>query len=527
MERAANSIRNIIFGIGGQILNLIMSFIYRTVLVRTLGDAYTGIAGSFTNILMIFSLADLGVGTAIIYNLYRPIAENDEIHIRKLMNLYRRAYNIIGTVILAMGFVVMFFLKSFIKETEHVENLYLIFAIYVINTASSYFLAYKGTLITANQKNYIVTSVVYVTSIICYIVQIVLIRLTRNYVVTISIQTATNMLQNVITMRIADRMYPFLKADTDEMPSKEERKKIYSDMRAIVFYRIGAVITNGTDDLIISSALGILIEGIYDNHQLLLTTVKNLLLQFFKGITASIGNLNVLETDEKKFEVYNMIYFANFWLFGFCAICFWTLFRPFITIWIGAERVLPQLTIFIVVLNFYITGMRNVNTTFRETMGIFKEGKYVAIIGAVINLACTILLVNLIGLNGVFLGTTVSTFGFLFWLEPLILHKYGFKRSSRHYFIKYAIYLACTLAAGFVTGLICDLIFPDPKFFALVGRILISMIVPNAVFFAIFGRTQEFRQLIALVSGVIKNKLFKKRGGVTVDGQDKQDSQDN
>ena len=196
MERAANSIRNIIFGIGGQILNLIMSFIYRTVLVRTLGDAYTGIAGSFTNILMIFSLADLGVGTAIIYNLYRPIAENDEIHIRKLMNLYRRAYNIIGTVILAMGFVVMFFLKSFIKETEHVENLYLIFAIYVINTASSYFLAYKGTLITANQKNYIVTSVVYVTSIICYIVQIVLIRLTRNYVVTISIQTATNMLQN-------------------------------------------------------------------------------------------------------------------------------------------------------------------------------------------------------------------------------------------------------------------------------------------------------------------------------------------
>lgn len=123
MERAANSIRNIIFGIGGQILNLIMSFIYRTVLVRTLGDAYTGIAGSFTNILMIFSLADLGVGTAIIYNLYRPIAENDEIHIRKLMNLYRRAYNIIGTVILAMGFVVMFFLKSFIKETEHVENL--------------------------------------------------------------------------------------------------------------------------------------------------------------------------------------------------------------------------------------------------------------------------------------------------------------------------------------------------------------------------------------------------------------------
>ncbi|MBR2223809.1 MAG: oligosaccharide flippase family protein, partial [Christensenellaceae bacterium] len=356
MERARNSIRNIVFGLGGQILNLVMSFIYRTVLVKTLGDAYTGINGTFTNILMIFSLADLGVGTAIIYNLYKPIAEDDHAAIRRLMNLYQRAYNIIGVVILLMGFIMMFFLEGFIKDTEHIEHVYLIFAIYVINTASTYFLAYKGTLITANQKNYIVTNVVYSTSIVCYIVQMILMVWTKNYVLTISVQTATNILQNVITMRIANKMYPFINEDSRELPSKEQRKKIYRDMRSIVFYRIGAVITNATDGIVISSSLGLIIAGIYDNHLLILTTIKNLLLQFFKGMTASIGNLNAVENNDTKYSVYNMVYFANFWLFGFCAICFWVLFAPFMTVWLGAERTLPALTIFILVLNFYITG---------------------------------------------------------------------------------------------------------------------------------------------------------------------------
>ena len=510
MERARNSIRNIVFGLGGQILNLVMSFIYRTVLVKTLGDAYTGINGTFTNILMIFSLADLGVGTAIIYNLYKPIAEDDHAAIRRLMNLYQRAYNIIGVVILLMGFIMMFFLEGFIKDTEHIEHVYLIFAIYVINTASTYFLAYKGTLITANQKNYIVTNVVYSTSIVCYIVQMILMVWTKNYVLTISVQTATNILQNVITMRIANKMYPFINEDSRELPSKEQRKKIYRDMRSIVFYRIGAVITNGTDGIVISSSLGLIIAGIYDNHLLILTTIKNLLLQFFKGMTASIGNLNAVENNDTKYSVYNMVYFANFWLFGFCAICFWVLFAPFMTVWLGAERTLPALTIFILVLNFYITGMRNVNTTFRETMGVFREGKYVPITGAVLNLIISIILVNLIGLNGVFLGTTISTFGFLFWMEPYVLYKHGFKRSVLPYFTKYAFFLAVTLAAGLITSLICNLIFARATIFAIAGRLLFCLIIPNLIFYFIFRRTKEFSMLRDTVMGVIRRKTGKK-----------------
>lgn len=509
MERARNSIKNIVFGLGGQVLNLVMSFLYRTLLVKTLGDAYTGVNGTFTNILMIFSLADLGVGTAIIYNLYKPIAEDDRAAIRRLMNLYQRAYNIIGIVILLLGFVMMFFLKGFIKESQQINNLYLIFAIYVLNTASTYFLAYKGTLITANQKNYIVTNVVYLTSIICYIVQMVMLLLTNNYVLTISIQTATNMLQNIITMRIANRMYPFINEDSSELPSIEERRKIYADMRSIVFYRIGAVITNGTDGLVISSALGLITAGIYDNHLLILTTIKNLLLQVFKGMTASIGNLNAVENNNKKFEVYNMIYFGNFWLFGFCAICFWVLFRPFMTFWLGAERTLPAITIFILVLNFYITGMRNVNTTFRETMGVFREGKYVPIIGAIINLIISIILVNLIGLNGVFLGTTISTFGFLFWMEPYVLFKYGFKRKIKVYFTKYAFFLGCTFVAGAITSLISSLLFSTATIFSIAGRLAICIIIPNILFYLLFKRTKEFEMLKSIVLSVIKRRVKK------------------
>lgn len=489
-----------------------MSFAARTVLVHTLGDLYAGISGNFTNILMVFSLADLGVGTAIIYALYKPIAIDDRERIKALMKLYAKAYRIIGLVIIGLGLAMTPFIHHFMKTDEVIPNLKLIFMLYVLNTATSYFWSYKGTLITANQKNYIVTTVVYSTSVVSYIIQIIIILTTHNFLLSLGIQVATNIAQNIITMNIANRMYPYIKGKNDAVLPPEEKKSIFKNVFSMVYYRVGQVVLNGTDSIVISSMIGVIETGIYSNYNLLLTTVKNLLQQVFHAITASVGNLNALESDEKKYNTFNMILFGNFWMFGFASVCFWVLVNPFVRIWVGEERVMDIWIVFFLVLNFYLLGMRNTIITFRDTMGVFRQGRFIPLSGAILNIAISVYLAPRLGVLGVFIGTTASILLTMFWLEPIVLFKHGFKRSVLPYFAKYILYLTVTAAAAFITGALCELLFVGRYGIGtFILRMLTAVIVPNAVFIAVFFKTKVFRSLLSSVTSVLKRKLRKGR----------------
>ncbi len=489
-----------------------MSFAARTVLVHTLGDLYAGISGNFTNILMVFSLADLGVGTAIIYALYKPIAIDDRERIKALMKLYAKAYRIIGLVIIGLGLAMTPFIHHFMKTDEVIPNLKLIFMLYVLNTATSYFWSYKGTLITANQKNYIVTTVVYSTSVVSYIIQIIIILTTHNFLLSLGIQVATNIAQNIITMNIANRMYPYIKGKNDAVLPPEEKKSIFKNVFSMVYYRVGQVVLNGTDSIVISSMIGVIETGIYSNYNLLLTTVKNLLQQVFHAITASVGNLNALESDEKKYNTFNMILFGNFWMFGFASVCFWVIVNPFVRIWVGEERVMDIWIVFFLVLNFYLLGMRNTIITFRDTMGVFRQGRFIPLSGAILNIAISVYLAPRLGVLGVFIGTTASILLTMFWLEPIVLFKHGFKRSVLPYFAKYILYLTVTAAAAFITGALCELLFVGRYGIGtFILRMLTAVIVPNAVFIAVFFKTKVFRSLLSSVTSVLKRKLRKGR----------------
>ncbi len=499
-----------VFGISGQLLNTIMSFIARTVLIYVLGDVYAGIAGNFTNILMVFSLADLGIGTAIIFALYKPIALEDKEKIRALMGLYAKAYRTIGLVIIGLGLCLTPFIRALVKTDEFIPNLELIFMLYVLNTASSYFLSDKGTLITANQKNYIVTNVVYATSIVSYGLQIAILYLTKNYILSLAIQVATNMAQNIITMIIANRMYPYIKGRCKNTLSRRERRKIFNNMRALVFYRTGQVVINGTDSIVISAMVGIVENGFYSNYMLLFTTIKNILNQVFNAITASVGNLAAIESDERKYEVFNMVYFGSFWMYGFCSVCFWVLVTPFIQLWLGEGRVLSELVVLFLVLNFYLMGVRHVNNTFRDTMGVFRQGRYIPLIAAIVNIAVSCALAPSLGVLGVMIGTTVCLVGVLVWLEPIVLFKYGFKRSPALYFAKYIVYLIITAIACFATKGLCNLVFGSTvNIFTFIGRMIFCIIIPNAFFALLFHRAKEFKMLFGSIGNTLRRRFLK------------------
>ena len=509
MSRFRNSVKNIAFGLGGQILNIIMSLIYRYVLNHTLSSVYLGVNGLFTNILMVFSLADLGVGTAIIYALYKPIAEGDTRKIQALMKMYQKAYVMIGFIIVGLGLVLTPFIEMLIKSDSALPpNIKLIFMMYVLNTASTYFFSYKGTLITANQKNYIVTNVVYSTSILCYGIQIVLLYLTHNFILTLSIQVATNTLQSIITLIIANRMYPYIRGKNDAVLLPEEKKGIYRNMGSLMFYRTGQVVINGTDSIIISSLVGIVENGFYSNYNLLTTTIRNLLQQVFTAVTASIGNLAVVDKSERRLEIYNTLYFANFWMFGFAAVCFFSLFQPFVSLAFGVDKLLGMTEIVFIVLNFYLIGMRNVNIVFRDTMGVFKEGRYVPIISAIVNIAVSIICAKLFGLVGAFMGTTISMLATLVWMEPVVLFNNGFKTSVAPYFKQYIKYFLVTTIATAATYFITTNV-GTISLGGLIIKLLICLVVPNVIFFAFFGRTDEFRSIWTRGKSMLTN--FKNR----------------
>ncbi len=502
------------FGLSGQILNIVMSFIARTVLIYVLGDVYAGIAGNFTNILMVFSLADLGIGTAIIFALYKPIALEDKDKIRALMGLYAKAYRTIGLVIIALGLALTPFIRNLVKTDVEFGKfeLEIIFMLFVANTASSYFLSYKGTLITANQKNYIVTNVVYATSIVSYGLQIAILYLTKNYILSLAIQVVTNMAQNVITMIIANRMYPYIKGRCKNTLTKDEQKGIFSNMRALIFYRTGQVVINGTDSIVISAMVGVLETGFYSNYMLLFTTIKNLLNQVFNAITASVGNLAAIESDERKYDVFNMVYFGSFWMYGFCSVCFWVLVTPFIRLWLGEIRVMSDIVVFLLVLNFYLLGVRHVNNTFRDTMGVFKQGRYIPLVAAILNIAVSCALAPSLGVVGVLIGTTVCLAGVLVWAEPLVLFKHGFKRSSLPYFAKYLLYLVITAVACFITKGLADITFGDNfGVGAFIGRMAFCVVIPNLFFALIFFKNKNCRALFGAVRNTLMRKL--RRGG--------------
>ncbi|MGI6664228.1 MAG: lipopolysaccharide biosynthesis protein [Christensenellaceae bacterium] len=505
-SRFQNSLRNVVFGLAGQIINIIMSFALRTVLNNAFSLEILGVNGTFTNILMVFSLADLGVGTAIIFALYRPIAEGDIPKIQSLMKMYKKAYITIGCVIMAMGLALMPFIHSFVKSETPIPNLQLIFMIFVFNTAATYFFSYKGTLITAHQKNYIVTNVVYATSVLCYIIQILVVKLTHNYILSLTIQAATNALQGIITMIIANRMFPYLKDKNIPDLSKGEKQKIYRNMGSLMFYRTGQVVINGTDSLLISSLVDASIAGLYSNYSMITVTIKNLLQQVFNAVTASIGNLAVVESDERKYEIYNVLYFVNFWLFGFAAVCLVSLLTPFIRIWVGAEKMMDMLPVILVVLNFYLVGMRNVNIVFRDAMGVFKEGRFVPITSAIINVGVSIVCTIKLGLIGAFLGTTISMVCTLVWMEPVVLFRHGFKRSPWPYFKQYTLYFVAVVAASVIAIFLTRLV-PGHGLLSFLLKGLIAVITPNLFFALLFWRTKEFQMLYRKLGGMLKKRM--------------------
>ncbi|WP_162146928.1 lipopolysaccharide biosynthesis protein [Acholeplasma granularum] len=443
MSRLDYSIKNTKYALIGQIISLLVSFITRTVFIQYLGNEYLGVSGILSNIMSIMSLAELGIGASIIYGLYLPLKENDHEKIKSLIKLYKITYRIIAIFILLLGIVLLPFINLIVNVDQSFDNLSFYFMLFVLNTSFSYLLAAKKSLIMADQKKYITTLYKYSFYIILNLVQIFILVTFKDFTLFLVMQILFTLLENYVVSKKANKLYPYLlDSDVDKL-SNEETKLIYKNSLAMFGHKLGGIVVGATDNLLITQFIGITLVGVYSNYLLVISAFNVFGSLFFTSVISSIGNLGAEENKEKLLKVFYRLLFINFIYYSISALGLFLLFNEFILLWIGPEFLMNRFTVSIIIIIYFVNGMRKTTLSFRDALGLFWQDRYKPIIESIINLLASLLLVYYIGIDGIFLGTLISLLTTCFWIEPLVLYKY-FNVSIINYFkvyFKYVIFL--------------------------------------------------------------------------------------
>ena len=503
--RIKNSMRNMITSISSNIVTIIIGLLAQAIFIKIMGIEYLGLNGLFTNIISMLGIVELGIGSAIIYNLYKPIAINDVETIKSLMNFYKKSYNIIGIVVLTIGLIIIPFLPLIIEDVTVKINVPLIYILFLLDIVFSYFLSYKRSILYASQKNYLINLIHIGYTILLNIGQLLMLFYTKNYYLYLIVKIIVRIIENLIITYIVNKEYSYLKEDAKKLDPTIE-KDIIKKVKALFFHKIGGFVVLGTDNIIISKFLGLVSVGLYSNYYMIINAVQTLFSQALVALTPSVGNLLVKENKNKTFEVFKKIRFMNFWIATFTSVCILNMMQQFITIWIGEEYLLDDIVLIVLVFNLFQKLMRSTYQTFKEAAGIYYEDRFVPLLESLINIIVSIIGVKLIGLAGVFIGTIISGFVLWFYSYPKYVYKKLFDRSYKDYLKETLGYIILFIVISYLTYYINNIYLVNNIYFEFVKNILIAIIVPNILMLLVFIKNDNFKYYIQL----IKTKFTKK-----------------
>ena len=506
-SRTINVLWNSITGVLTQVSKIALSFLVRYVFIQCLSQEYLGVSGLFSNILTILSLAELGVGGAIEYSLYKPVADRDHRAIGALISLYRRAYLAIGCSIGGIGLLLIPLLPFLIRDAGQMENLRIIYALYLLNTVVSYFSAHKRSIFTADQRERVLSRYKIVFAFLLSGTQCLILILTRNFLLYLTVQLLCTIAENLWVSIRADRAYPFLREHRGERLPKEQIRDIVKNVKALMIYKVGSTALDGSDNIILSAFEGLAWVGRLSNYTLIISSVNVLILQLMNAMTASIGNYIASESSTQHEGLLRKASFYAFCLFGASAVCLACLSSPFIRLMFGPDYDLNPEAVAVLVLNYYIYGMMCPIWTFRSTMGLFVHGKYRPLASAVINIVVSIWLADLIGPVGVLLGTTITRATTNVWFDPYVIYKHGLKRSVLPYYLLWVKHLLLTIAAAAGSLWIIGTLLPAATtiLWLVVHGITCLLVFAGIVLLTCF-RTEEFRYLVDKVRSILLRK---------------------
>ena len=497
LERTKNAARNVVFDGAMEIVNVLFPFVIRSVMLHVLGTEYLGLNGLFKSILNFLNLAELGVGSAMVFSMYKPIAEDDTQTICALLRLYRLIYRIIGLTVAAVGLLLMPVLKDLIKgDLPAGMNLYALYLMNLGNTVLTYWLfAYKSSLLQAHQRRDVISKVSLAVRVTEYTLKILILVYTRNYYLYLSVQLVCQLAVNLLTAAYASKMYPRY-VPQGKLP-REKTRDIFCRVRDLFTSKLSATVFDAADTLVISAFMGLTVLALYQNYYFIITALRMMLVVLLNACMAGVGNKLVMESKEANYRDLEKISLLFLWVLGVSSSMLLCLYQPFIQLWMGEGNLLAVGFVFCFVVYYYSMGANKLINMFKDAAGIWKRDRWRPLTAALVNLSLNLATVRWLGLYGVLLS---SVFSIVFVQIPWLFHNLFLDVFPRPYMGSY-IRLFCGLSAVAVIScgaawFVCGL-YTLNVWSTLLLNALFSFLIPNLCYYVVYGRNPVFRESLA------------------------------
>ena len=487
-------LKNIKYSVVNYVIINLLKFIVRLVFIRTLSIEYLGVNGLFTNVLAMLSLAELGIGPAIVYSLYKPLAYGDKNTVKAIMHLFKKVYVAIGGVILFLGLLLYPWLDSFIKDGKAVFDVHYFYLIFLLNTVVSYLWTYKRSLLIADQKQYVVNIYQTIVQIIVAVLQIISLLIFANYWCFIILMLVGTVLENFSIARKAEKEYPYLQEQADKLDSSI-KQQIVKNTKAMICHKIGGMVVFSSSNLVLSKFAGLVAVGLYSNYYMVIVALNSFASKFFESITASIGNLLVLNNSNEKEKVFKIIEFITALQAAICFCGLYVLFNPFVELWIGQEYLFDEKIVYLMSFSFYLMYMRKAVCMFKDAGGLFWNDRYKPLAEAVINLIVSVYLTIHYGVIGVVIGSIISTLLTCFWIEPYVLFNNGIDIKLKDYFIDYFKFTCVAFISAYISKILFNNLFVKVTLLNFIAGIFICVSITLLLWFVIFKNREEKQYL--------------------------------
>ncbi len=522
--RTKNTTRNTIFSMLAYMIQIVLGFLVRRYFIYVFSTEYLGLNSLFSNVLSILSLAELGFGTAIVFAMYKPMAEDNKEEVRQLLQFYKKCYYTIGIIVLALGLCVMPFMSVFKAQAPNVNvNLYVVYAIFLFNTVISYFFSHRRSLIYTSQRNDIESKINIGLNIGISALQLVSILWLKNYYAYICLLGVSNLLNNLIICLVTKKNYAEYLKKPDGYLNKETRKQINKNIYAMLFHKIGTVIVFSTDSLLIYFLLDAATLGQYSNYLLITTYVGSFVKIFTNAVRPSIGNSIASESVEKNYNLYKKLNLTYIFIVAFCTIGIFCLSNPFIDVVLNKSSTALTFdfnVLLVIAINFFCNNIRWMTNVFKETAGLFYQDRFKPLVESVVNLAVSWVLAIHIGVAGVVIGTIASNVLVAMWVEAYVINKHYFKKSTGKYLLKVLYFTLITAITGALTYVLCSLI-PGAGIWMLMLKFIACCAVALTLLFAGFCWLPEFKEVFRWGKTILGGVLHKKQvNTVVVPGKD-------
>lgn len=503
--RTENVIKNSSATLLFKVVQIVSQFALRTVFIYVLGREYTGIQGLFTDILNVLSLMELGLDGSMVFSLYKPLAEGNDKKVSAYVNFYRKAFGAIGVIVFLSGLICLPFLNYIITDAPDIsENLNGIFMMYVITSASSYFLVYKTTLLQADQKARTVSLVSAAFQLVEGILEIIALAFFKAFYSYLILHLIGTVGRNIVLSNMTNNRYRHILSDRESKLTREETKSLVIYIAALCVYNLSGVVINSTDSIFISAFVGTAEVAIIGNFTLIISNIRKLIQNIVKSTKPSVGNLAATSTVEKQKEIFSEMNFISFWVGCICCSALFVLLNPFVgDIWFDSsyKTTLPILSV--LVINFYIAVMVYPVETFREGNGIVVQGWYRPLIMAILNIALDFVMGKRWGVFGIFLATTISRLLTQVWFDIYLLSKIIFHEFPGKYYVDYIFKMLLTILSCAISYIVASYSLGN-VFFDFVSKIVIVLVVPNILIFIVYRKSKELQYLLKFAYKVMK-----------------------